>query len=548
MSGWGDPDKLAEARAAHVAFTGRSPGSRGPGSRRGRGHGSTPSPARGFNNSDNMMPAGRGRSGPPNPASGGNGGFSNNNTARASGSGDRNRSAATLMDTEQFFAHLNNEKKTHTHPGGPTAVSETPGASADPTSQKTVAMNANEPGGPMEVDMHAQSSNTAISSPIPGHSPMASQWGDAPGTLGAAQGNGVTGTTNSEGSMGLDISTHVQTNATLVKSESLKRGLMSSHWNTTKSKDTQSKSSQPKSAQSKDARSTADTKHGLFASQWAEPPPPPTNPSELPPVYRSNDWVNDLIKENEAEAKRRAASFPAGLSSQANGHSRGTFTEPAQRTTASPSVGAHAQTRPSNAPAQGAASATAFTVASELHSIPARLAAHPAPVSGLSMQGHAFTQRPNAIQPGTQSVSQQSAGFGQLPVGAAHPGMGHAQAYQPSSAPLPTQGRPHQSQVATAFPTIGAHASPNAQAFQNQGFGATSSSAGFGASPTQQLAQQPAQPIGGNNRQHLPQTASPLGGDAGPQSTQSPQGSEDPFNDPEFMDWWKGYSRKNDKS
>lgn len=521
MSGWNDPDKLAEARAAHASFTSRSPDPRGHGRGRGRGRGSaSPSPARGSNNSgNNMNIAGRGRGGPPTPASGGPGGFGGNNTARVGGSGGCNRPAVPLATSEQFFALLDS-KKANVPIGGSTAVSSIDGTSAAPSAQKTFAQDANNfsGGGPMELDQPAHSSNTT-SNPS--------------GVLTATQGNVVKGADTSGGRLDLDNIKHVQSKATPLKSESPKRGLMSSQWSTAAGASgtgggtgahhptnatppvttstnnygthmkTDERAGNPKNAQSK-----AGTNNGLGASRWAKSSPsPPTNPSELAPIYRSQNWIEDLREENEAEVKRRAA------------------------------VGAHAQARTSNPAVQNVAPTTApIGAPKNASNIPAQQAARPAPASGVSMQGQAYAQRPNAIQSGTQPAGQQSVNVNQLPVGAARPAVGRTQAYKTSPSQLPTQVQAQQAPGAAAFPAVRAHASPNTQPFSGSGgFDGLRSSAGFGAGPTAQSIQQPAQPVSSNVGQQLPQAARPAGGGSGQQH------SQDPFNDPDFKDFWDNH-------
>lgn len=518
MSGWNDPNKLAEARAAHAAFTSRSPDSRGHGARGGRagtgagggrGRGSaSPSPARNVNNPiNNMFTAGRGRGNPPTPARGGPGGFGGNHTAWSGGTTARNGSAAPLATSDEFYAFVNNKKKTTVSTGGSAAVSSTNGTHGAPISQKTVAQDANiiSGGGPMELDQPAQSRNTATDPPSPGRSLMASRWGDQSGVSKAAQGNGVTD--NSGTPMDIDDS-----------------------------KNTQSKTG---------------TNHGLFASRWAESPRPlPTNPSELAPVYRSEDWIKDLEEDNEAEVKRRSALASAATPGHAHSDALGPNTEPAMRTPAASSVGALVQTRANNRPAQDGASVTASIGTSNQANIRAQPAARPAPTSGVSMQGQAHNQRPDAIQSGTQPVGQQSVGFGQRPVGAAQPASGPSQSYQPPAVRPLTHGQPQQAQGAAAHPAIEAQASLNSQPLQRGGSGAAPSFAGFGSGPTAQSVRQPGQSIGNIGGQQLPQAAHPSGGDTGQQSAQSAQSaqsSQDPFNDAAFKDFWDNHYLPNNR-
>lgn len=546
MSGWNDPDKLALARAAHNDFTNRSPGSQGHGRGRGRGRGSfSPSPARDFNDSgDNMTVAGRGRGGPPTPARGGLGGLGGTNTARGGGSVGRNRPAAPLATSEQFFSLLDS-KKTNVPTGGSAAVSSTYGTSAAPGAQKTFAQNTNNfsGGGPMDLDQPAHSSITTTS---------------PSDVLTATQGNAAKVANTSGGPMNLDK--HAKSNASPLESENIKPGLMSSCWGkaagasgtgtgtgtgtgahrpanaihpqgtvttSTNNFGTHTKTDQH-AGTPKDAQSKAGANHGLVTSLWARSPPsPPAIPSELAPIYRSQNWMEDLREDNEAEAKRRAAVSPAAPPGQVNGRqsnsvSRGPNKDPTMGTPAASSVGSQMQARASNVPAQQAA--------------------RPASASGVSMRSQADVQRPSAIQSGTQPGSQQSVNFNQLPVDAARPAVGRTQAYQTSSSRLPTQGRAQPIPGGVFPPAAGAHASLNAQPrYVSGGLDGPRSSAGSGAGPTAQSIEQPAQRIGSNVGQQPHQAARPAGGGIGQQSAQPAQRSQDPFDDPDFKDFYDNH-------
>ncbi|KAK7733955.1 hypothetical protein SLS53_008107 [Cytospora paraplurivora] len=406
MSGWGDKDKLDAARALQAAFFGRSPGS--PGSRgrgamaggsatgrgRGRGHGSVPpSPGRGLDNSgtssssdnnnnnmtpaghgrggfggnnNNMTPAGRGRGGfgggnnnmtsaghgrggfegnnnnmtsagrgrggfegnnnnmtsagrgrggfegnnnNMTSAGRGRGGFGGNNTARGGGQ----RHVAPLATSDEFFAVLNKENKTTGHTVGPTAVSSTPGTSSG-AAKKTVGMHADTSGGPMELDKPTRPSNTTTNIPNPSRGLMASQWANASVVTGPTQRGTAMGASNS----GESMDRHSSTGANQGPSNIAR------------------------------AQSTAGNRAGLSASRWAgSAPPPPPNPSELPPVYRSDNWIKDYHEENKSQATSQGHLPQVGPAGQANGGPRGSNTQPAMHT---PQVNGQHNTRPNTQP------------------------------------------------------------------------------------------------------------------------------------------------------------------------------------------------------
>lgn len=515
MSGWNDADKLALARAAHYEFTGRSPNSRGHGASvgkaggtgRGRG-GASPSPARNFDNpGNNMATAGRGRGGHHTFAGGGRGG--------------RNGSAA---------------------------VSSTHGIVSSPVVQKTDAQNSNKIGGygPMELDQPAWSSMTAVNASSIDRSMMAAQIANSSGALKGTQEK--LATNSSGGPMDLDNSKRVQSHTTSRKPEGPKRGLMSSLWATdpaaSDTGNTGTDARRPSNVvsansfgnhmesskeNSKNAQIKGGTNHGLFGSRWARSPSPPsTSPSDLAPVYKSNNWIEDLEKENEAEAKRRAALASVAVPRTAHGNSSGPNLDPAVRAPAAHSAGALAQTRANHSPSQDATANTAFS--GNIQQPSNDHAQRAAQASSVSMQNQSYTQRPSAIQFGNQPSGQQSIGSIHRPVGAAHPTASPAQAYQPAAVRTPTQGQPQQAQDVNALPVGRAYASPNGKSIHRGGSGVTSSLAGFGAGSTAH-PQQPYQPIGGK---------------VGQQPSHSTQQSDNPFNDESFKHFWENeYMRNN---
>lgn len=559
MSGWNDEDRLAEARALHSDFTGRSPGSRRRGANssgaalgrgRGRGHGNiSPSPAHDPSNSgnDNMTPAGQNRSGHPALLSGGRGGFGSNKTARVGGSGGRNQSAAPLATSDQFFAHFN---KNHTNApaGSSAAASGARGVHSTPTTRDVIAKNASNSGEPMVLDQPAESSN------VTGHNARGISSAFPRSTQKDHMSTDISG-----GPMDLDNSKDIQSTAALAKPKSPKRGLMSSKWctdpdasatSTGRQGPTNDIATQPntvvstdnigthvendkRARSSKNARFSDNTKPGLAASRWAKPPSPPKPvPSELSPVYRSDNWIKDLREENAAGVMHQTDHPPGKPLGQRNDHLRSLNKESAMRTFAAPSAEALAKTRVGTQPSQPAAPANALSMtAQDAKKAPALPVSRPAPASNVTMKGQAPAESPAAYQFGTQPSGRHDIGFNQPSVGAVYPAVDRGSTYQPSSAGLPRQGQPQQAQVAATSPAIGADGSLNLQPLQHQVSGVNTSSAGPRAEYTAQHVQQGAQPTSDN---------------VGQKSTQPVQRSADPFDDPDFKDFWENnYMRKN---